>query len=95
MQPIAIKLVFFAAVNPFLHVCYNIKSFFVLQRTERAPMDSNLAEKEPEKFAAMLREKLLKVKEEQEKLERIKENLQNIEVMLLSCRYVNRLLLVV
>ena len=54
----------------------------ILQRTERAPKDRNLAEKEPEKFAAMLREKLLKVKEEQEKLERIKENLQNLEVRL-------------
>ena len=54
----------------------------IFQRTERAPKDRNLAEKEPEKFAAMLREKLLKVKEEQEKLERIKENLQNLEVRL-------------
>ncbi|KAK2148998.1 hypothetical protein LSH36_472g02015 [Paralvinella palmiformis] len=51
----------------------------LIPRTERAPKDRNLAEKEPEKFAAMLREKLLKVKEEQEKLERIKENLQNLE----------------
>ena len=58
----------------------NIWCFDVIQRTERAPKDRNLAEKEPGKFAAILKEKLLKVKEEQDKLDRIKENLQNLEV---------------
>lgn len=50
------------------------------QRTERAPKDRNVAETDPSKFANMLIEKLERVIEEREKIERIKESLHSLEV---------------
>ena len=50
------------------------------QRTERAPKDRNLAEKDPVKFAKMLTERLQQVKDERDKLERIRESMSKIEV---------------
>jgi flagellar hook-basal body complex protein FliE len=53
-----------------------------LQRTDphRAPKDRNMAEKEPSKFAALLIERLQSVKEEQDKVEKMRESLHTIEV---------------
>jgi len=45
--------------------------FFFLQRTERVPPDSNIAESDPKKFAQMLSDKLQRVKEDEERSERI------------------------
>lgn len=56
----------------------NLNQTFI-PRTERAPKDRNLAEKEPEKFAAMLMEKLERVKEEREKLEQVHESMRSVE----------------
>ncbi len=54
--------------------------YVILQRTERAPKDRNLAEKEPEKFAELLMEKLERVKEEREKQEHVRQSLKSISV---------------
>jgi hypothetical protein len=42
-----------------------------IQRTERVPPDSNVAETDPRKFAQMLSDKLQRVKEDEERIERI------------------------
>jgi len=48
------------------------------QRTERVPMDSNVAQSNPEMFANMLCEKLQHFKDEQDKLQRIATSLHSI-----------------
>ena len=57
------------------------------QRTERAPKDRNVAETDPSKFANMLIEKLERVKEERDKIERVRETLSSVEVKSLVLSY--------
>jgi len=51
-----------------------------IQRTERVPADSNIAQSYPEKFAQLLSEKLQCFKDEQDKLDRITASLHRIDV---------------
>jgi len=51
-----------------------------IQRTERVPADSNIAQSNPEKFAQLLSEKLQCFKDEQDKLDRITASLHRIDV---------------
>jgi hypothetical protein len=51
-----------------------------LQRTERVPPDSNLAETDPKKFAQLLHDKLQHVKDEEDRFERITNSLRSIDV---------------
>jgi len=53
-----------------------------IQRTERVPADSNVAQSNPERFAQMLCEKLQRFKDEQDKFERITTSLHRIDVSL-------------
>ena len=55
--------------------------YLCFQRTERAPKDRNVAETDPSKFANMLIEKLERVKEERDKIERVRETLSSVEVL--------------
>jgi len=50
------------------------------QRTERVPIDSNIAQSNPDKFAQMLCDKLQRFKDEQDKLDRITTSLHSIHV---------------
>ena len=54
--------------------------YIMLQRQDRVSRDGNLAETNPEKFSILLTEKLLKVKEEVDKLERVRETMKAMEV---------------
>lgn len=45
----------------------------LIPRTERAPKDRNLAEKDPAKFAKMLTERLQQVKDERDRLDRVRQ----------------------
>lgn len=51
----------------------------VIPRTQRVQPDCNLAERNPERFASMLTERLLKVKEETEKMERFMTSIRSIQ----------------
>lgn len=42
-----------------------------MQRTERVPPDSNISETDPKKFAQLLNDRLQRVKEDEDRFERI------------------------
>ena len=54
------------------------KISLLLQRTERAPKDRNIAEVDPPKFAQLLIDKLERVLKEQEKAERVQQSLNKV-----------------
>lgn len=52
-----------------------------MQRTEVMPRDRNLAEKEPAKFAALLTERLQKVKHDRDNVEKVMQSINETKVM--------------
>lgn len=53
----------------------------ILQRTERAPKDRNIAETDPKRFAELLIEKLKVVVQQREKDERVKETISRMDAV--------------
>lgn len=51
-----------------------------MQRTEVMPRDRNLAEKEPAKFAALLTERLQKVKHDRDSVEKVMQSINETKV---------------
>jgi len=51
-----------------------------VQRTEVMPRDRNLAEKEPAKFAALLTERLQKVKHDRDSVEKVMQSINETKV---------------
>jgi len=51
-----------------------------VQRTEVLPRDRNLAEKEPTKFAALLIERLQKVKHDRDSVEKVMQSINQTKV---------------